>query len=341
MEPIYAQPNKPGQASSRDTSCSGESSQPNEYDEVQLRHDVKPEHVQVAYENTKDLNARHSDSDIGPNLQHVLSNSQRKYHSKSFSLSENRVAANLNVFQQNRELWEKRIEMQSEHKLTTPRILTRNRIAPDLVMDLPVSSKDRVVTSSHDSLNFSDVEPKPTEDMTSAERFATQSQCTLKKNERFTASAASNIEISESKDHHTDQISEKSKASSKSSSLERPLSEMKAKEANRSSAPHIVESSSSAKEKPNIKSKDAQHKSPVPIRNTHKFISQFDDLKLTGGCLSSAVDPSTDLNQTEQTSSQSTPLSSFKPQVKSKPQLFRKPIGFPPTTPEMLRRNKE
>lgn len=58
-------------------------------------------------------------------------------------------------------------------------------------MDLPVSNKSRTVHSSRESLNSSDEvgDKTPnegkTEDMTTAERFATQNQCTLKKNERF------------------------------------------------------------------------------------------------------------------------------------------------------------
>lgn len=86
----------------------------------------------------------------------------RKFHSKSFSLSENKLslsvagggagvgASALNVFQHNRDLWQKRAAQGSYQNLTTSRILSRNRIAPDLVMDLPPAAigKDGVSSAS-------------------------------------------------------------------------------------------------------------------------------------------------------------------------------------------------
>lgn len=91
----------------------------------------------VTYENTTQLfsgsdtaeKARHSDSQVNEYANNdeidggkkSTKPSQRKFHSKSFSLSENRIAAGLNLFQQNRELWEKRTEMQSQPYLSAPR----------------------------------------------------------------------------------------------------------------------------------------------------------------------------------------------------------------------------
>lgn len=363
----------------------------------------------VTYENTTVLQAtdgkngklRHSDShaineysNIDVTTQRAA---QRKYHSKSFSLSENRVAANLNLFKQNRELWEKRTEMQSTHSLTAPRILTRNRIAPDLVMDLPVSNSDRAVNRSRESLDSGDevagdvngsqaikdsvVNSKSIEDMTTAERFATQNQCTLKKNERFSAGASTNADNGEL--HKENLIDGKASSSSsiatgpaaRTGPTEKPKAEIKPqestllKELNRSSDPKANASATnlSTKEtatvKPTVSSgggvggatavvKDLQHKSPIPSRNTQKFVSQFADLKLTGGCLSSTsnttpINTVTDscgaqqqLMQPQQ-KQQSTSLSSFKPQVKVKPQILRKPLVLPPTTPEAMRRNQD
>lgn len=92
------------------------------------------------------------------------------------------------------------------------------------------------------------------------------------------------------------------------------------------------------------------HKSPIPARNTQKYVSQFADLKLTGGCLSQADSTFTTNTQTTTTSGigttssnnkiieQTPQLTSFKPQVKVKPQFFKKPFSRPPTTPEMTRR---
>lgn len=374
------------------------------------------DHEPVTYENTSVLNScdskngklRHSDShaineysnmDMTATAQRTA---QRKYHSKSFSLSENRVAANLNLFKQNRELWEKRTEVQSTHSLTAPRILTRNRIAPDLVMDLPVSNSDRAVNRSRESLDSSDeatndanstqmktghdtvANSKSIEDMTSAERFATQNQCTLKKNERFSAGASSNADHGEP--HKENLIDGKACSSGALAAptggattvlgnrnggpTEKPKAEIKPqentmlKELNRSSDPKVDASSPATKEiatiKPNLSSgsgggtvaKDLQHKSPIPSRNTQKFVSQFADLKLTGGCLSSTsnttpINTVTDSCGAQQQlmqppqQQQSTSLSSFKPQVKVKPQILRKPLVLPPTTPETMRRNPD
>lgn len=106
--------------------------------EVQLRPKPpdRPEHELVAYENATQLfscsdvdeNIRYSDSQVGhyanrdenDSSQKVSKSTQRKFHSKSFSLSENRIAAGLNLFQQNRDLWEKRTEMQSQPYLSQP-----------------------------------------------------------------------------------------------------------------------------------------------------------------------------------------------------------------------------
>uniref|UniRef100_A0A1B0FV14 Putative slit-robo rho gtpase-activating protein 1 n=1 Tax=Lutzomyia longipalpis TaxID=7200 RepID=A0A1B0FV14_LUTLO len=183
-EPIYAEPSKPPQpvasGSGAEVGTNGDVAEvvgEEDVDGVEVRqkgeHDGQLEKIGV----------RHSDTDV---LKHrgddEVVKAPRKFHSKSFSLSENRVC---NMFQQNRELWEKRAELSSQHSLTTPRILSRNRIAPDLVMDLPAManhSGEVKREGSRESLD-QDVEV----DLSSAERFATQNQCTLKKNERFSA----------------------------------------------------------------------------------------------------------------------------------------------------------
>lgn len=107
---------------------------------------------------------RLSDSLAGMN-QNVDENGEprpmRKFHSKSFSLSENKLSLSVagsggntgasgNVFQHNRDLWQKRATQSSYQNLTTSRILSRNRIAPDLVMDLPPAAigKDGVGSAS-------------------------------------------------------------------------------------------------------------------------------------------------------------------------------------------------
>lgn len=333
--------------------------------------------------------SRHSDSKVfmdysgSVDSHEIVSNAQRKFHSKSFSLTENCMegSTSRNPFRQNRELWEKRSELQSQQFLTTPRILTRNRIAPDLVMDLPFSNKDGAVHSSRESLdsnegrtsemsssiatesdddertestNASDSNGKQGEDMTSAERFAAQNQCTLKKNERFSGSASAGG--SEVKAVQLDKEPTKEKPKAEVKPQENTLlkgmataeSERIKASANSVNELHIDEdcTSTTGTNDPNTlqattATKDLQHKSPIPLRNTQKFVSKFADLHLTGGCLNSGGTTAAPASDTSQTSQSQQPLSSFKPQVKVKPNILRKPLVLPPTTPELVRRHQE
>lgn len=389
-----------------------------EYEGVQLRHGVKSNAFlefnrkcdsagsssnKISLKSDKDSNeavlvgsvvtnenSRHSDSKVlmeysGSNSSYEsVSNAQRKFHSKSFSLTENCIegSASKNPFRQNRELWEKRAELQSQQFLTTPRILTRNRIAPDLVMDLPFSNKDGAVHSSRESLDSnegvgngsetssnvadqndgdenagctstSDSNGKLGEDMTSAERFATQNQCTLKKNERFSGSTNAGSTDGKTVQLDKETVKEKPKAEVK------PQENALLKELATAEAEHIKSSTNSVNKlhidecctsttsstDSNVllattTTKDSQHKSPIPLRNTQKFVSKFADLHLTGGCLiSGATSGATTTTDTSLTSQQS--LSSFKPQVKVKPNILRKPLVLPPTTPESVRRHQD
>lgn len=419
-EPIYAEPSKPLAAIeatiSNDITNNSQWSSEDREEIVQLRHviecdgkDVPFKGGEVTYENTSivvgaDDKIRHSDSQVLSEYSSLnrdetyfpgTGTGQRKFHSKSFSLSENRVAANLNLFQQNRELWEKRTEMQSQQCLTAPRILTRHRvssdriapdrIAPDLVMDLPVPNKERTVHSPRESLNSSDetanysntsniVNEKRTandsnalkiaddKDMTSAERFASQNQCTLKKNERFSGNSIVHKENNETVKENLIEFKAKTIITNNtaSGSCDKPKVEIKPQESNllkefpiNSTTNRLTEmineqnasTSNNAKDN-NLKTnlKDAPHKSPIPNRNTQKFVSQFGDRILTGGCLSTGSNTTSITTITDAMTSveqQSQTLSSFKPQVKVKPQILRKPLVLPPTTPEMVRRNQE
>lgn len=274
----------------------------------------------------EDEKNRHSDSqllkDVETQPDDSNSRPSRKYHSKSFSLSENRIAAaGSNLFHQNRELWEKRAELQSQQSLTTTRILSRNRIAPDLVMDLPFPvSKDCPTRSSRDSLDID------SEDLTSAERFAAPNQCTLKKNERFSSDSYE---------------SKKEVKLDFKGVVDKPKAEVKPQEISTDSSDDSQRSSMDRNKLDDVLHIEEEpskeiHKSPIPARNTKKFVTQFADLHLTGGCL----------NATEASTGNGPPpgqqtLSSFKPQVKVKPQLMKKPLVLPPTTPEMTRRNHD
>ncbi|XP_035784837.1 SLIT-ROBO Rho GTPase-activating protein 1-like isoform X2 [Anopheles albimanus] len=317
----------------------------------------------------------------------------RKYHSKSFSLSENKLSlltssdadagssgGTLNVFQHNRDLWQKRASQSSYQNLATSRILTRNRIAPDLVMDLPptaIGKQEDVASSSRESID------SELEDMTSAERFAAQNQCTLKKNERFanespvyennavrkevdldlkgdsactdkpepevnpqetsiknsTTAASVTINECEVVEECTDVGTCNASIASSTDARSLLTEELETEEcvspatSGLSNEQDTIAAFSSASVKELCKS-------PIPARNTQKFISQFADLHLTGGCLAKSGEGTSAasvalLSQEQQAKN----LSSFKPQVKVKPQILKKPQVLPPQTPEMQRRN--
>lgn len=296
-------------------------------------------------------------------------------------------SASRNPFRQNRELWEKRAELQSQQFLTTPRILTRNRIAPDLVMDLPFSNKDGAVHSSRESLDSneggcssstsetsstvadetdddknggvtisSESNGKIGEDMTSAERFATQNQCTLKKNERFSGNMTGGVgDEVKTVQLNNEPAKEKPKAEVKpqENSLLKELSitnldRIKASANHSVNELHIDESCATSTHlkdtnvlQATLTTKDLQHKSPIPLRNTQKFVSKFADLHLTGGCLISGGSSTSATTDTTLTSQSQQSLSSFKPQVKVKPNILRKPLVLPPATPESVRRHQE
>lgn len=224
-------------------------------------------------------------------------------------------------------------------------------------MDLPVSSISHAVHSSRESLNSSaDSDKTPsdskTDEMTTAERFATQSQCTLKKNERFSGSAAVvTAENGCDAPKKTEASYTTAMTVNQNELQERTIIDMNSNE----NAVHkmlptdesiddnaINAASSSLMTKDSIvepSTKEGPHKSPIPNRNTQKFVSQFADLHLTGGCLSAAnlqpVDTVTDTSNTQQT------FTSFRPQIKVKPLPLRKPVVLAPSTPEVTRRNAD
>lgn len=277
---------------------------------------------------------RFSDSEISKNgdvPSESLENrpSFRRYHSKSLSLSENRVALGASIFQQHRDLWQQRAAGKSQQNIGPQRILSRNRIAPDLVMDLPSDLADAQIRASRESLDGE------TENLTSAERFATQNQCTLKKNERFLNE--SDVAKKEVK-LECKTIGEKPKAEVRpqQEGLARvPTVEIQCDDSDlNDEILHINEPGSSSLEEKQSMSRSLRDvsKSPIPLHNTQKFASQFAGLHLTGGCMGKA-DSGVAAN-----ANQSGNLTSFKPQVKVKPQIQKKPLVLPPTTPELGRR---
>ncbi|XP_052892781.1 SLIT-ROBO Rho GTPase-activating protein 1-like isoform X2 [Anopheles moucheti] len=411
-EPIYAEPTKITMNREKSPAAdSGTSSNSNdeESDNVEIRPRLggmgePPEHSK----STLGLNRR-SESTLSTGKSVVgeptatddqsdQSRPMRKYHSKSFSLSENKLSlaagggsATLNVFQQNRDLWQKRAAQSSYQNLTTSRILSRNRIAPDLVMDLPPSAINK--ETAHASRESLDTE---LEDMTSAERFAAQNQCTLKKNERFSNESPVYENNTMKKEVKLDVkgglATDKPKAevkpqeiSIKSSNTPIPTTsvevpgkiedctagagggarEEEPKRVAGIATPVVLSSSPAGSSTPSTVTDEESElvsmssndgglllastsvtgkelsKSPIPVRNTQKFVSQFADLHLTGGCLIKSTEGTSaagvsSMAQEQQAKS----LSSFKPQVKVKPQILKKPQVLP-QTPEMQRRNAD
>lgn len=148
-EPIYAEPSKPSKILSSKSGIkpaitfTAKDIKFEEYENVVLRApDPNGGHSVAKNRNSEnlatsspsvDVLARHSDGSL-------FKDSERKIHSKSLSMSENHT----NIFQQNKEMWEKRAEGTSQP-----------RHAPDLVMDLPISEcKETAVRKSTDSLDI-------------------------------------------------------------------------------------------------------------------------------------------------------------------------------------------
>lgn len=215
----------------------------------------------------------------------------------------------LTIFQQNRELWQKRssvvsldgqVELQQVIQQpqapiltfsTKPQsaILTRNRLQPDLVMDLPPPSQDNITpplssgstsaSSSMNSLDKQTIDETPMidddPDETLGDHFAKQNQSTLKKNEKFGSAV----------------VEKKSEKSVELSKVHAPKIDdvvLRIEESNEGGGggdPNRLSASSTSSLK--------VEKSPIPVHNTQRFVSQFADLKLTGGCSTNAKTAST------------------------------------------------
>ncbi|KMQ96362.1 slit-robo rho gtpase-activating protein 1 [Lasius niger] len=268
-------------------------------------------------------------------------------------------------FSANRELWQRRATSQTQLMSTTvvpatPKSSSYSRVSqefremrqkhtPDLVMDLPLSAQDPVgkKSASSSSLSSSDDEtmmipssllppqqqqqqqtppsraeaatsptggPESPDMSTAAERFAKQNQCTLKKNTK-TANTAETIAGSKLKRIET---AEQHDGTGVVVVVDPENDE-------------IIRSASS-----NQIAVDGGNgggegggggggggvplRSPLPPRSTPKIVAKFADMHLTGG---------------------SQVVSSFKPQVKVKPTILRKPVmpfPHPHMSPELARK---
>lgn len=242
----------------------------------------------------------------------------------------------MSIFQQNREKWQKRASTTSADatylaQVNQPQsaILTRNRLQPDLVMDLPPpSQQDNTTpplssgsTSASSSMTSLDKHVEDTEEdaeMTLGDHFAKQNQSTLKKNEKFQDLPHKKMEKS------TSSSSSDSTKINNRDSIEDVV--LRIEEA------HEIDGSrlSTGSNKSTSSLKIDAEKSPIPNRNTQKFVSQFADLKLTGGCSTTVKTATTPTNplmtQPEKTEKDraSFTFGSFKPTISVKPHVLNK-----------------
>lgn len=248
----------------------------------------------------------------------------------------------LTIFQQNRELWQKRsstvsvdgevvIQQATQPQVPTlsynPKsqsaILTRNRLQPDLVMDLPPPSQQDNVTpplssgstsasSSMTSLDKQTID-EPTgnddeADETLGDHFAKQNQSTLKKNEKFGSAVV---------EKKSEKLSEPVKAHS--SKIDDVV--LRIEESNEGSDANRLSATSTSSLK--------IEKSPIPVHNTQRFVSQFADLKLTGGCSTIAKTTTTPtqplVTQAEKNEKDRASFTfGMKPAISVKPQVLTK-----------------
>jgi hypothetical protein len=225
----------------------------------------------------------------------------------------------LTIFQQNRERWQKRED--TPENTTTPTttyqpqsaILTRPRLQPDLVMDLPppsqqdnttppLSSGSTSASSSMTSLDKQTCDDAEEDNETLGDHFAKQNQSTLKKNEKYQDLNVKRAEKNNSENRVSAKIEE---------------IVLRIEEANEKPDTNRLSTGS-------IRDRD---KSPIPSRNTQKFVSQFADLKLTGGCSATSKSTSSLAKEPEKVVEKEKAnfiFGSFKPPISIKPQILQK-----------------
>lgn len=184
----------------------------------------------------------------------------------------------------------------------------------------PLSSGSTSASSSMTSLD-KQVEDTEEDVETLGDHFAKQNQSTLKKNEKFQDAPQKKTEKTSS----ASSSSSESKGSSNRCSMEEVV--LRIDESNEGAVGNRLSSSSNR----STSSLKIEHeKSPIPSRNTQKFVSQFADLKLTGGCSTIVKTASTSSNplmtQPEKTQKERTSFTfgSFKPVISMKPQALTK-----------------
>lgn len=299
----------------------------------------------------------------------------RKFHTKSLSLSGNKILTNAGLnpanstsqlFQQNRNLWEKRAESTQTVSVAVgggsgmlcSRILSRGRIAPDLVIDLPSATAEHSDSTSSSSLSSQEELEGASDECTTNDSIEMNASASTTKNP-LTISTAKSVDGHDSiVDHFVDQSQCTLKKNDKYLLMDKKAvgfllqEESVMKEPSLKEVLHISEDSNSGTKNTDpddqganagggslttqvnstITASSADNKSPIPQRNTQRFVSQFADLNLTGGCSQPAT-----LSQPGGAAG----AIAGKPSAAVKPQLMRKPLVLPPPpnqTPEMMRK---
>ncbi|KAG5672006.1 hypothetical protein PVAND_002169 [Polypedilum vanderplanki] len=258
----------------------------------------------------------------------------------------------LSIFQQNREKWQKRASVDNSVVLqqactlqpqssvlsinSRPQSAILTRKQPDLVIDLPPPSKQDNITpplssgstsasSSMTSLDHhqvindeANINEYDDADETLGDHFAKQNQSTLKKNEKFSSIEGPKKIITEKSE-----ASSSSKASNKIEEIVLRIEE----------SSEVTDTNRLSTGSTSSLMKIELEKSPIPLRNTQKFVNQFADLKLTGGSRTispkTATTPTetiTTANQSDKSEKERTSFSlgSFKPTISMKPQVLTK-----------------
>ena len=230
----------------------------------------------------------------------------------------------VSIFQQNREKWQKRasstdISTAAVQQQST--ILTRKNLHhPDLVMDLPPPSlqSSGSTSASSSTISLDKQLEEAEEDMTLGEHFAKQNQCTLKKNEKFSENSPHGKKMEKS-------VSMSVSTVSSNNSLEDVVLRIDESSDTVSECGESIDRLSTGSIMSSSSLKIEMEKSPIPMRNTQKFVSKFADLKLTGGCSTIAktgTTPSSVSTKPEKPEKERTSfLASFRPQLKAKPQV--------------------
>ncbi|XP_017791458.1 PREDICTED: SLIT-ROBO Rho GTPase-activating protein 1-like isoform X1 [Habropoda laboriosa] len=216
------------------------------------------------------------------------------------------------TFSANRELWQRRATSQTQ--LNTPALPNhkifrtsqefremRQKHTPDLVMDLPLSAQDASKKSASSSSLSSSDEETPTQP--SRAEAATSP-----------TGGPESPDMSTAAERFAKQNQCTLKKNTKSNPDASKFKRVETEHDPEQETEEIVRSSSS-----NQISDSISLRSPLPPRSTPKIVAKFADMHLTGG----------------------SQVSSFKPQVKVKPTILRKPVlpfPHPHMSPELARK---